>query len=127
VHLACRLGGFYDLLFMKEEYKLIIKMCQRDVQKLLGKINYLRQFIANLATKIDSFMPLVWLKHENEFVWGDDQRKSFERKEYLVSPPVLRAPKIGKNFMMYIVVQEHVVGVVLTQDDKGKEFSVAYY
>jgi hypothetical protein len=27
---------------MKEEYKLIIKMCQRDVQKLLGKINYLR-------------------------------------------------------------------------------------
>jgi hypothetical protein len=39
--------------------------CKRDVQKLLGKINYLQHFIANLAGKIDSFLSLVWLKHEN--------------------------------------------------------------
>jgi hypothetical protein len=53
--------------------------------------------------------------------------KAFERKEDLVSPPVLQAPKIGKNFRMYIVAQEHIVGAVLTQDDKGKKFLVAYY
>jgi hypothetical protein len=41
--------------------------CKRDVQKLLGKINYLCRFIANLVGNVDSFLPLVQLKHENRF------------------------------------------------------------
>jgi hypothetical protein len=41
--------------------------CKRDVQKLLGKINYLRRFIANLTSKIDPFLPLLRLKHKDEF------------------------------------------------------------
>jgi hypothetical protein len=44
-------------------------MCRRDVQKLLGKINYLRRFISNLAGKADSFLPLIRLKREGEFAW----------------------------------------------------------
>jgi hypothetical protein len=101
--------------------------CKRDVQKLLGKINYLRRFITNLAGKVNSFLPLIQLKHEEDFVWGDKQREAFEKiKRYLVSPLVLRAPKIGMDFNLYIVAQEHVIGVVLTQEDEGKEFVVAY-
>jgi hypothetical protein len=35
-------------------------------------------------------LPLVLLKHEEEFTWGAEQREAFEKiKEYLVSPPVL--------------------------------------
>jgi hypothetical protein len=41
--------------------------CKRDVQRLLGKINYLRRFIANLTSKIDPFLPLLRLKHKDEF------------------------------------------------------------
>jgi hypothetical protein len=101
--------------------------CKRDVQKLLGKINYLQRFIANLAGKIDSFLSLVWLKHENEFVWGDEQKRAFEKiKEYLMSPPVLRAPRIGMEFKLYIAAQGHIIGVVLTQEDEGKEFLITY-
>jgi hypothetical protein len=37
--------------------------CKRDVQKLLGKFNYLRLFIINLARKVESFLPLIRLKH----------------------------------------------------------------
>jgi hypothetical protein len=33
----------------------------------LGKINYLRQFISNMAGKVESLLPLVRLKHEREF------------------------------------------------------------
>jgi hypothetical protein len=44
--------------------------CKRDVQILLGKVNYLRWFISNLAGKIESFLPLVLLKHERNFAWG---------------------------------------------------------
>ena len=43
---------------------------KRDVQKLLGKINYLRRFISNMAGKIESFVPLLRLKNEAEFTWG---------------------------------------------------------
>jgi hypothetical protein len=101
--------------------------CKHDVQKLLGKVNYLQRFIANLARKVDSFLPLVHLKHENEFTWGEEQREAFERiKKYFASPPVLQAPRAGRGFRLYIAVQEHVIGAALTQSDEGKEFVVAY-
>jgi hypothetical protein len=44
-------------------------LCKKDVQKLLGKINYLRYFISNLAGRVESLLPLVQLKHEEEFTW----------------------------------------------------------
>jgi hypothetical protein len=34
-------------------------------------------------------------------------------KEYLTTPPVLRASKSGKDFKMYIVAQERMIGAVL--------------
>jgi hypothetical protein len=45
-------------------------VCKKDVQKLLGKINYLLRFISNLAGRVESLLPLVRLKHEEEFTWG---------------------------------------------------------
>jgi hypothetical protein len=102
-------------------------VCKRDVQKLLGKINYLCRFISNLAGQVESLLPLVQLKHEEEFTWGTEQRQAFEKiKEYLMSLPVLRAPKIGNPFKMYVATQEQVIGDVLLQEEDGKEFPVAY-
>jgi hypothetical protein len=43
-----------------------------------------------------------------------------------VSPPVLRAPKIGNAFKMYVATQEQVIGDVLLQEEDDKEFPVAY-
>jgi hypothetical protein len=45
-------------------------VCKKDVQKLLSKINYLRHFISNLAGRVESLLPLVWFKHEEEFHLG---------------------------------------------------------
>jgi hypothetical protein len=42
-------------------------VCKKGVQKLLGKINYLRCFISNIAGRVESLLPLVRLKHEEEF------------------------------------------------------------
>jgi hypothetical protein len=45
---------------------------------------------------------------------GAEQQKAFKKiKEYLVSPPVLRALKARNPFKMYITVQERVIGAVL--------------
>jgi hypothetical protein len=48
-------------------------VCKKDVQKLFGKINYLRHFISNLAGRVESVLPLVWLKHEEQFNFGVEQ------------------------------------------------------
>jgi hypothetical protein len=47
-------------------------VCKKDVQKLFGEINYLRRFISNLAGQVKSLLPLVQLKHEKEFTWGQN-------------------------------------------------------
>jgi hypothetical protein len=58
---------------------------------------------------------------------GSEQREAFEKfKEYHVSPPVLRALKVGNPFKMYIAMHERVIGAVLLQEEDGKEFPGAY-
>jgi hypothetical protein len=49
--------------------------CKLEVQKFLGKINYLRRFISNLAGKIDAFTSILRLKNDVEFTWGQNNRK----------------------------------------------------
>jgi ribonuclease HI len=76
---------------------------------------------------VESLSPLVRLKHEEEFISGVEQREAFEKiTEYLMPPPVLRAPKTRNPFKMYIAAQEWIIGAVLLQEEDGKEFPVAY-
>jgi hypothetical protein len=76
---------------------------------------------------VESLLPMDWLKHEEEFTWGAEEQEAFEKiKEYLMSPPMLRAPKAGYPFKMYIAMQEWAIGIVLLQEEDGKEFPVAY-
>jgi hypothetical protein len=58
---------------------------------------------------------------------GADQREAFEKiKAYLVSPPVLQASRSGRDFKLYIAAPDRVIGATLTQEDKGKEYAIAY-
>jgi ribonuclease HI len=58
---------------------------------------------------------------------GAEQQEAFKKiKEYIMSPPVLRAPKARNPFKMYIAAQERVIGAVLLQEEDSKEFLVAY-
>jgi hypothetical protein len=49
--------------------------CKLEVQKFLGKVNYLRRFISNLAGKIDAFTPILQLKNDAKFTMGQNSRK----------------------------------------------------
>jgi hypothetical protein len=40
---------------------------KNDMQKFLGKLNYLRRFVFNLLGKISAFAPILQLKNEAEF------------------------------------------------------------
>ena len=101
--------------------------CKKDLQKFLGKVNYLRRFISNLSRKIDAFTPILRLKNEAEFTWGAEQQEAFEKiKKYLSSPPVLKAPKRGIPFRLYVAAEDKVIGAVLTQETEGKEYVFTY-
>ncbi|XP_038707284.1 uncharacterized protein LOC120002596 [Tripterygium wilfordii] len=58
----------------------------------------------------------------------DTCRKAFNNiKEYLLHPPILKAPILGKPLILYITAQERSLGALLGQvDDEGKE-SASYY
>ena len=48
--------------------------CKKDLQKFLGKVNFLRRCISNLSGKIEAFTPILRLKNEAEFTWGRTAR-----------------------------------------------------
>jgi hypothetical protein len=43
---------------------------KRELQQLIGKINFTRRFISNLSRRIEPFMDLVKIKVDEEFRWG---------------------------------------------------------
>ena len=59
--------------------------CNKDLQKFLGKVNFLRRFISNFSGKIDAFTPILRLKNEVEFTWGEKQQEAFEKIKYYLS------------------------------------------
>ncbi|XP_058211615.1 uncharacterized protein LOC131323791 [Rhododendron vialii] len=51
---------------------------KEELQQFLGKINFLRRFIANLSRKTMAFSPLLKLKSEQDFRWEQKHQKAFD-------------------------------------------------
>jgi hypothetical protein len=69
----------------------------KELQSLLGKINFVRRFISNLSQKVLPFSPLLRIKKDQKSVWGDEQQKAFDEiKQYMKEPPVLVPPQLNK-------------------------------
>jgi hypothetical protein len=99
----------------------------KELQSLLGKINFVRRFISNLSQKVLPFSPLLRIKKDQKFVWGDEQQKAFnEIKQYMKEPPVLVPPQLNKPFKSYVAADTQTIGSALIQEFEGKEWVVAY-
>jgi hypothetical protein len=99
----------------------------KELQSLLGKINFVRRFISNLSQKVLPFSPLLKLKKDQKFVWGDEQQKAFDEiKRYMKEPPVLVPPQLNKPFKLYVAADTQTIGSALIQEFGGKERIVAY-
>jgi hypothetical protein len=56
-----------------------------------------------LSQKVLPFSPLLKLKKDQKFVWGDEQQKAFDEiKRYMKEPPVLVPPQLNKPFKLYV-------------------------
>ena len=83
-----------------EAMKLVeAPICKKDLRKFLGKVNYLRRFIFNLSEKIDSFTPVLRLKDEAEFTWGQNSKNHLRRSRVIcLSRQCLR--RLGEGFLL---------------------------
>jgi hypothetical protein len=100
---------------------------KRELQQLIGKINFVRGFISNLSGWIEPFMDLVKIKADEEFHWGAEQQRAFEEiKEYLASPPVLVPPQRDRPFYIYLSVGDTSIASMVVQVYDSKEKVVFY-
>jgi hypothetical protein len=100
---------------------------KRELQQLIGKINFVRRFISNLSGGIESFMELVKIKANEEFCWGVEQQRAFEKiKEYLSKPPVLVPPQQDRPFYVYLSVSDTSIALVVIQVHDDKERVIFY-
>jgi hypothetical protein len=100
---------------------------KRELQQLIGKINFIRRFISNLFGRIEPFMDLVKIKADEEFRWGVEQQRAFKKiKEYLARPPVLVPPQQDIPFYIYLSVGDTSIALVVVQVYDGKENDVFY-
>jgi hypothetical protein len=69
---------------IEEINKVVAPTDKTELQSLIGKINFIRRFISNLSGKIKAFSPLLKLKADQEFKWGDEQQLALDEiKSYL--------------------------------------------
>jgi len=87
---------------------------KKELQSLLGKINFLRRFISNLSGKTEAFLPLLRLKKADVFKWEPEHQKAFDDiKAYSINPPILLPPLRDKVMKLYIVVSDCNIGSML--------------
>nr|KYP59851.1 Transposon Ty3-G Gag-Pol polyprotein [Cajanus cajan] len=101
---------------------------KKELQSLLGKVNFLRRFISNFSGKTKVFSPLLRLKKEQEFCWNEEHQKAFDEiKVYLAHPPVLAPLSKGKQLKLYISASDSTIAGMLVQDDDNGIERVIYY
>jgi hypothetical protein len=95
----------------------------KNVQKLMGCLAALSQFISRLAEWALSFFKLMW--KSGPFVWIEEAEEAFqELKRYLTLSSVMVAPEPGEPLLLYITTTIDGVSMVLTAerpDPKAEE------
>ena len=100
---------------------------KKELQQLIGVINFVRRFVSNLSGRMEPFMGLVKIKTDDEFHWGAEQQKAFDEiKEYLSKPPVLVPPQQDRPFYVYLSVGDRSIASVVVQVHDGLERVVFY-
>lgn len=91
----------------------------KELQAFLGKINFLRRFISNLAELIRLLNNM--LKKDSPIKWIVEAKKSFEEiKLALTQTPVLTSPKFDRDFIIFSFASKHtIVAILLQKDDQG--------
>jgi hypothetical protein len=109
--------------FQKLEHPRNIK----ELQSFIGKINFLRRFIPNLAELLRNITNM--LKKDTKIKWDTKSKKSFEQvKHALTQAPILITPNFTKYFYLFSFASEHTIATILLQKNKEQyEQSIFFF
>lgn len=98
----------------------------RELQQLMGMLNYYRKFIQNFAHIAAPLYSLI--KKDIKWHWTDEHQKAFQYFiSILTSEPILRQPDLNRSFNIHTDASGIALGAILCQfDDDGHEYVVAY-
>lgn len=110
------------LTMNSEKLKAIQEMPEpknkKQLQALLGVLNYYRLFIANFATIAEPLHTL--LRKEAKFIWTPVQSAAVTAlKDKLSCAPILKFPDYSKEFHIYTDASDYGIGAILSQEYKG--------
>lgn len=100
---------------------------QKEVRSWLGLVNYYIKYVPNMATVAAPLYNL--LKNKVVFKWTPECETAFQKiKQALTSPPILGTPDITKGpFTLTCDASLTGLGAVLTQEQDGKDITLAYW
>eukprot|EP00253_Pinus_taeda_P015248 PITA_15248 len=99
----------------------------KELQAFLGKINFLRRFIPNLA-ELSRLLNNI-LKKDAKVKWTVEANQDFEGIKFaLTQTPVLTNPQFDREFIIFSFASQHTIAAVLLQkDDQGNEKPIAFF
>jgi hypothetical protein len=126
-HIISKEGIKIDPIKVEAIMNIITPRSKKKVQSFIGKVNFLRRFIPNLAEIINYITNM--LRKDNEIKWNPEARKSFEDiKVALTKAPLLANLNFAKDFNLFSFASEHtIVGILLKKDDQNFEKHIDYY
>lgn len=100
---------------------------KKGLQSFLGRINFLRRFIPNIAALLKPMTQM--LKKNATFHWTNEGKRFFEEfKEEIASTPTLVNPDFSKDFILYSFWDKDSISAILVQHNAEKqEQPVAFY
>ncbi|XP_077249434.1 uncharacterized protein LOC143888974 [Tasmannia lanceolata] len=100
---------------------------EKQIRGFLGKVQYLRRFIAQLTTTCEPIFKL--LKKNASKKWNEECQEAFEKiKQCLALLPVLSPIIPGQPMLLYLSVTDTAMGCMLAQQDpESKRERAIYY
>jgi len=97
-----------------------------ELRGLQERLPYIWRFISNLASWCQPFNRLM--KKDVHFECDEACSNAFSSiKRYLLNPPIIGTPILGKPMVLYIAVQEKYLGALMEQEnEEGKERALYY-
>ncbi len=99
---------------------------KKDVQRLLGLLNYYRRFIPNFS---EIALPITeLLKNKKQKIeWTEECKNSLETlKNSLCTFPILKMPDLTKVFIVHTDASSRAIGAVLLQQHDEVIFPIQY-
>ena len=99
-----------------------------EVQRFLGKANYYRKFIPQLAKIAHPLYELTVCKGKDKFCWQAEHQSAFDQiKAILVSGQVMGHPRLDREFVLDVDASDFALGAELSQADENGDLRPIYY